>query len=338
MNSDRKVSVTLLNWNGRNFLKDCVDSVLNQTYDEIEIIVVDNASSDGSVEWLKEHYGDKIMIIENPENLGFSRGMNVGIKAAGGAYIIPLNFDVIMETDFVEKMVESVEAGDRVGSVSGKLLRFSSSGRSKIIDSTGHLIFNNRYVINRGEDREDEGQFESRDLVFGTCGAVPLYKKTMLDDIAYEGQYYDEAFFIMLEDVDIDWRAQLRGWQCAYAPTAVAYHYRGATGSGKSRLIQRHYYKNRYLLMWQNDTFWSILKSYPAVWLMDVYLFLDIFFTSPTALVLAWMDLIRLAPQTRRKRRFVQSRRIMSPAQIEKWFNKYRWMNDIKRKLGIRAK
>lgn len=338
MNSDRKVSVTLLNWNGKDFLKDCVDSVLAQTYSEIEIIVVDNASSDGSVGWLREHYGSKLRIIENASNLGFSRGMNVGIQAARGMYIIPLNFDVIMELDFVEKMVATAETDDRVGSVSGKLLRFGSSGKTKIIDSTGHLIFNNRYVINRGEDQEDAGQFDARDFVFGTTGAVPLYKKDMLDDIAFEGQYYDEAFFIMLEDVDIDWRAQLRGWQCLYTPDAVAYHYRGGTGSGKSRLIQRHYYKNRYLLMWQNDTFLSIAKSFPAVWLMDLYLFIDILFTSLPALVLAWGDLARLAPLTFRKRRLVQSRRVTSPADIEKWFRKYRWMTDIKRKLGINPK
>jgi GT2 family glycosyltransferase len=333
-----QVTVVLLNWNGRDFLAPCIEAVLSQTYSPIELIVVDNGSSDGSIEFIRKKYGEQLTIIENGVNLGFSRAMNIGMAAAAGKYIMPLNFDIIMNADFISRMVEAAETAEDIGSISGKLLRLSNEGKTDIIDSTGHLIFNNRYVINRGEDQKDTGRFDTPGFVFGTCGAVPLYKKDMLDDIAYEGQYYDEAFFIMLEDVDIDWRAQLRGWRCLYAPAAVAYHYRGATGSGKSRLIQRHYFKNRYLLMWQNDKFWSILKSLPAVWLMDMYLFIDIIFTSPPALFLAMTDLVRLAPLARQKRHFVQSRRKIPQSQIETWFHKYRWADDIKRKLGIGTK
>ena len=188
------VSITLLNWNGRDFLDNCLDSVLAQTYPNIELIVVDNASTDGSVAWLEEHFGSKITLIVNSANIGFSRGMNVGMKAASGRYIMPLNFDVIMEPGYVAAMVAGIEENARVGSVSGKLLRFTADGKTRTIDSTGHLIFNNRYVVNRGEDQTDAGQFDQADMVFGTCGAAPLYKKTMLDDIAFNGQYYDEAF------------------------------------------------------------------------------------------------------------------------------------------------
>jgi GT2 family glycosyltransferase len=332
------VSIVLLNYNGGGFLVKCLDSILAQDYPAVEVIIVDNASTDGSLEILKTPAYVSFRLIANPKNEGFSRGMNIGMAAASGDFIMPLNFDIILEPDFISRMVETAESSDNIGSVTGKLLRLNDTGKTNIIDSTGHLIFTNRYLINRGEDQEDTGQFDRPDLVFGTCGAVPLYKRTMLDDIAYEGQYYDEAFFIMLEDVDIDWRAQLRGWDCAYTPAAVGYHYRGATASGKSRLIQRHYYKNRYLLMWQNDDIRNFIRSYPAIWLMDLYLFIDIIFTSPPALFLAWSDLIRLTPQALRKRRFVMSRRKAAPADIRKWFHKYRWMNDVKRKLGISAK
>lgn len=339
MGSEGKtVSIVLLNYNGGGFLAPCLDSVLSQDYPALEVIIVDNASTDGSLKVLDDPRYARFKLIANADNEGFSRGMNIGMAASNGEYVMPLNFDIIMEPDFISRMVAAAESGDRIGSVSGKLLRLDDNGKTSTIDSTGHLVFNNRYVINRGENQADTGQYDRADLIFGTCGAVPLYKKEMLDDIAYEGEYYDEAFFIMLEDVDIDWRAQLRGWDCAYTPAAVAYHYRGATGSGKSRLIQRHYYKNRYLLMWQNDTFLSVLKSYPAVWLMDLYLFLDILFTSPPALLLAWGDMVRLAPQTLKKRRFVQSRRLAAQADIEGWLHKYRWSYDIRRKLGLPPK
>lgn len=334
----RVVSIVVLNYNGGKFLADCLESVLAQDYSALEVIIVDNASTDGSLCVLEDPRYASIRLIANRRNEGFSRGMNIGMAVSLGEYIMPLNFDVIMKPDFVRKMVKATEISGQIGSVTGKLLRLSDESEAPIVDSTGHIMFNNRYVINRGEDQADAGQFDTADFVFGTCGAVPLYKKTMLDDIAFEGKYYDEAFFIMLEDVDIDWRAQLRGWKCVYTPDAVAYHFRGATGSGKSRLIQRHYYKNRYLLMWQNDTFLSIVKSYPAIWLMDVYLFLDILFTSLPALALALGDLVKMMPLAARKRRFVQSRRVTGQKDIEAWFYKYRWINDIKRKLGIKPK
>ncbi len=334
--TDKLVSVVLLNWNGRKFLKECVDSVLSQTYSSIELIVIDNASSDSSVEFLRKTYPDKFQIVENPANIGFSRAINQGFRLAEGSCLMPLNYDIVMESDFVSEMVKALAADEKTGSVAGKLLRFNENGRTKIIDSTGHVIFRNRYVINRGEDQSDEGQFDREDFVFGTTGAVPLYRREMLDDIAWQGEYFDESFFIMLEDVDLDWRAQLRGWKCIYEPKAVAYHFRTASGVGHSRLIQRHYYKNRYLTIWKNDYWLSWLKHLPQIILMDLYLNIDIMFTSPIALFQAWGDLIRLIPLTLRKRGAIKAGRHISRREIEVWFQPYSWMNDVRRKLGLK--
>ncbi len=332
------VSIVLLNYNGGKFLAGCLDSVLDQDYQNVEVIIVDNASTDGSLDILDDSRYAAFKVIKNPGNEGFSRGMNIGMAMAAGEYVMPLNFDVVMEPGFITEMVAAATLDPRVGSVSGKLLRLGDAGKTNVIDSTGHVIFKNRYVINRGEDRVDTGKFDRPDFVFGTCGAAPLYKKTMLDDIAWEGQYYDESFFIMLEDVDIDWRAQLRGWKCAYTPAAVAYHYRGATGSGKSRLIQRHYYKNRHLLILKNDSALSYFFHIPVIWLMDLYLDLDILFTAPVALLLAWGDMVRLLPLTLRKRRITQAGRVTPRAVMEAWFQPYHWLDDVKRKLGLSDK
>lgn len=330
------VSIILLNWNGRRFVRDCARSVLEQTYPEIEFIVVDNASMDGSPELLLEDF-PQIKMVRNSENLGFSRAMNQGIKTSRGSYILSLNYDVILEKDFVEQMVKAIEADERIGSVSGKLLRLNENGKTNIIDSTGHVIFNNRYVINRGEDKEDTGHYDHGDFVFGTCGAAPLYRREMLEDIKVGEEYFDESFFAMLEDVDLDWRAQLRGWKCVYIPDAIAYHYRSASGLQKSRLIQRHYYKNRYLTILKNDRVRSVLKYAPTIFLMDLYLSLDLIMTSPPALFLAWWDLLHLFPEALRKRREIQSRRLVDQREIEKWFQKYRFMDDIRRKLKVKG-
>ncbi len=329
------VSVVLLNWNGRKFLAGCLESVFSQDYPEVEVIVVDNASTDGSAGWLAEAYAGRLTLIANEVNTGFSRGMNTGLRSAKGSYLMPLNFDILLRPDFITQMVKALEEDPRRGSISGKLLRFNEDGMTDVIDSTGHVIHKNRYVINRGEDQTDHGQFDRADLVFGTSGAVPMYRREMLEDIAWNNEYFDESFYIMLEDVDLDWRAQLRGWQCAYAPAAVAYHWRTASGVGKSRLIQRHYYKNRYLAIWKNDFWLSWLKHLPQILLMDLYLNLDILFTSPIGLLQAWGDLIRLTPRTLRRRRAIASRRKVTRSYMEQWFKPYKWRHDIKRKLGI---
>lgn len=328
------VSIVILNWNGLKLVSECIKSVLAQTYPEIELVVIDNASTDGSARHTKETF-PQVHLIENSANLGFSKAINQGIKASSSRYVMPLNFDVVLDKNFVSEMVRAIDKDERIGSVSGKLLRLSDQGKTNIIDSTGHVIFGNRYVINRGEDEEDNGQYDRDDFVFGVCGAAPLYRREMLEDIKTDGEYFDGSFFAMLEDVDLDWRAQLRGWKCAYIPRAIAYHYRSASGVQKSRLIQRHYYKNRYLTMLKNDTFGSVFRHFLSIFLMDLYLNLDILFTAPIGLIQAWWDIFRFLPQTLRKRGTIQSQRAVAQKEIEKWFMRYSFLTDVKRKLRL---
>jgi GT2 family glycosyltransferase len=125
-----QVTVVLLNWNGRDFLAPCIEAVLSQTYSPIELIVVDNGSSDGSIEFIRKKYGEQLTIIENGVNLGFSRAMNIGMAAAAGKYIMPLNFDIIMNADFISRMVEAAETAEDIGSISGKLLRLIIEGKT----------------------------------------------------------------------------------------------------------------------------------------------------------------------------------------------------------------
>ncbi len=328
------VSITLLNWNGKQFIEECIESVLAQTYSHIQFTIIDNCSTDGSPELIEEKYPG-IQLVKNKQNVGYSRAHNQGIKMAQGSLIIPLNYDVVLDKEFVAELVGAIDADDKIGSVSGKLLRLTEDGKTDTIDSTGHLIFSNRYVVNRGEDKQDTGQYDTPDEIFGVCGAASLYRRDMLEDIKVNEEYLDEDFFIMLEDVDLDWRARLRGWKSVYNPEAVAYHYRTGSGAQKSRLLQRHYYKNRYLTFIKNDSLPSVLRHYPSIWLMDVYLHIDLVFTSPIALVQGVWDIIRLSGKMLKKRRIIQSQRLITPDDIEKWFHKYRFLNDVKRKLHL---
>ncbi len=325
------VSVIIVNWNGKRFVKDCLDSVLGQTYPALEVIVIDNGSTDGSQEIIGRNY-PSVILIENEENKGFSKAINQGIAISKGLYVIPLNIDVVMTPTYISEMVKAASLDEKIGSVSGKLLRFNGEGRTKVIDSVGHTMFENRLVIDRGDGEIDEGQYDQREYIFGSCAAASLYKRGMLEDVKAGGEYFDEAFFAFLEDVDINWRAQLLGWKCIYTPSAVAYHYRGGIAVRRTKLVEIHNYKNRYLMILKNDSFTSILKNLHHFLITDTLKTGALIFRCPAAL-LGWIDILRELPRAFAKRRVIQKNRKVSQVEIEKWFQKFDYKAWIRRHL-----
>lgn len=323
-----QVSVIILNWNGKHLIGDCLESVKKQTYPEIEIIVIDNGSTDGSVAYMQKNFSDTLLIT-NEENLGFAKAMNMGFKQAKGSYLLPLNNDVKLEPTFVEEMV-SAAAEPSVGLVSGKLIK-AGGFHGEVIDSAGHVLYKNRLPRNRGVGLHIS-QFNEEEYVFGACGAAPLYKREMLEDISIEGEFYDENFFSFLEDVDLDWRAQLRGWKCKYTPKAVAYHWRGGTAVRRSSIIEKHNYKNRYLLMIKNDNPLFFLKNLPQILFTDFIKSVALLFRSPAALT-GWLSVIRMLPSTIKKRQYIQKNRKISPGEIEQMLKKFDYISWIKHHL-----
>lgn len=325
------VSIILLNWNGKTFLEQCIASVLSQTYFPIELFVIDNASTDGSADWIKKNFAS-LTLIENEQNIGFAGAINQGIRIATGAYIIPLNFDVILTDNFVEEMVKAAEDNENVGSVSGKLLRFEKQEEMPHIDSTGHVVFRNRLAVNRGESEIDRGQYDVEEEVFGTCGAAPLYRREMLEDVKVDGEYYDESFFAFWEDIDLDWRARLRGWKTWYNPRAVAYHQRGGPSVRRSKVVEFYNYRNRYLVILKNDQFVSLLRAFPQILFTEMLKGAALLFRCPSALA-SWVNLTKLIPGTLAKRRVIQKRRVVSQRELEKWLARFNYGKWIRRHL-----
>ena len=201
MNKKGLVSINIVNWNGRRYLEQCIESILKQTYKPIEINIIDNFSTDGSMEYLRNKYPE-IRIVENKKNQGFSKAHNQGILLSKGEYIIPLNFDIVLSTDFVEKMVEAVNMSKEIGMVSGKLYKKNEYRISQIIDTTV-IIMHTMFPCDRGENNLDKGGYGKYEYIFGASGAAPLYRKEMLEDIKIGDEYFDEDFFIYVEDVDL---------------------------------------------------------------------------------------------------------------------------------------
>jgi len=255
--NNETVSVCVVNWNGMKYLPKCLNSIYAQDYRcEVEVIIVDNNSTDGSLEYLENQ--DRIKLMKNEVNKGFSYAYNQAIKASKGDYILPLNFDVFIEKNFISEMVKTIKSDPSIGIVSAKLYKQIDGNESNILDSTG-IVMEHFFMRPRGETEEDKGQYDDieKRRIFGACGAAPFYRMAMLEDIRFPDEVFDKDFVNYVEDVDLSWRAQLRGWVCVYNPKATAYHERGATRKNNNK-IKRDYlvygFKNRYGSMVKNMT------------------------------------------------------------------------------------
>ncbi|OPX70060.1 MAG: Glycosyltransferase AglI [Methanoregulaceae archaeon PtaB.Bin056] len=242
------ISIVIPNYNGKHFLEGCLSSIAAQTYRDFETILVDNASRDGSVPFVKDRF-PWVLVVENPENLGFAGGTNSGIRRAKGRYILTLNNDTRLDPDFLKEVKTAIESDSAVGVVAPKMLLMD--GR---INSTGMCISLSGAAWNRGMCEDDRGQYDAPGPVIGACAGAALYRRELFDDIGL----FDEDFFLYHEDVDLSFRVFLAGWECLYWPKAVVWHENSGTLDYGSDLCI--YYVNRNIL-------WFVAKSYP-LWLL----------------------------------------------------------------------
>lgn len=312
------VTIIIVNYNGMKFLERCLISLQNQTYRNLEVIIVDNGSTDCSLKFIKENY-PHLKLIENRGNLGFCRGNNQGFHIANGDYLMPLNNDAFLSPTYIQKLVAVMEMSHQIGIVTGKILFVGKVGDKNVINSTGHIIQKNRVPIDRGRGEVDQGQYNHRESVFGATAVAPLYRRKMLDDIQIDGEYFDESFFSYFEDVDLCWRSRLLGWDCVYTPEAVAYHYGGGSKLSKNREMEVHLYKNRYLLLIKNSFITNIIKDFFYVMEKEIRNVIHILLLSPH-LFKAYFWIIALLPASLRKRRKIMRRRKTSAQEMRKWY------------------
>lgn len=248
MNADGMplASVIVVNYNGKQYLKKCVDALLGQTYPNFEIILVDNGSSDGSLEFVSAKY-PSLRVISNGKNLGFAPANNVGIRAARGELIATLNNDTEATPGWLEALAREMLSDESVGMCASKMLRMDDPA---VIDSTGICISRSGACWDRGMFEKDGGQYEAVDEVFGPCAGAALYRKSMLDEIGL----FDEDFISYMEDTDLAFRGRLAGWKCRYVPKAILRHVHGGTAGYVSDYTV--YYGNRNIV-------WYALKDFP---------------------------------------------------------------------------
>lgn len=244
-NLQPQVSLILVNWNGAQHLPVCLTALRQQTVRDFEIILVDNASHDNSLELLARDFPE-VKVSAQKGNLGFAGGSNVGLRAARGEFIILLNIDTEVDAHWLEEVLAAFQRHPEAGSVASKMKLFDYRDK---FHTTGDFYRIDGIPGNRGVWEVDRGQYDHEEYVFSTCGGSAAYRRTTLEQIGL----LDEDFFFSCEDVDLGWRSQLAGWRCVYAPKAVVYHKLKATGGGATA----SFYDGRNFL-------WVIAKNYPA--------------------------------------------------------------------------
>ncbi len=239
------LSVIIPHYNAARHLPTCFQALRAQTYPHLEIILVDNGSGDESVALTRRDYPE-VKIIELGQNLGLTGAINRGIAQAHGEIIVPLNNDTEVAPGWAEALVEALNAYPDAGIVASKMLLFD---RRDILHSAGDGFGTDGIPINRGVWQKDKGQFDRDSYIFGGCGGAVAYRRAMLAEIGL----FDEELFMYLEDVDLNWRAQLAGYRAVFAPEAVVYHRLSATGGG----VIASYYTGR-------NTIWVLAKDLPG--------------------------------------------------------------------------
>jgi GT2 family glycosyltransferase len=339
-----KVAVIIINWNGKHLLEECLSSVENQDYSNYKIILVDNGSSDGSVKFVEEKFPE-IEIISLDKNTGFAKANNIGMHKAFGdsevEYIAILNNDAIAESQWLSEMMRLINNDNKIGSVAPKIKKYY---KRNIIDSIGNAIHFDGGGVSNHINETDHGQFDNIKEVFGPSGCAALYSKKMLKDVEVNNEFFDNDFFAYFEDIDLNWRARLRGWKCLFASNAIVYHKHSETTGLYSPFKAFYTHRNRYFV---------IIKNYPLFLLLKAtfYLFSGYFYSifsvaknkGPSARLVensglfeaikiiakGWVDVMKYLSAILKKRFYIMKNKKISNEKVKEIVKKYKV--DLKR-------
>lgn len=312
-----KVSVHIVTFNSEDYIVPCLEAVFRQSCLIEQVIIVDNASTDQTLERLSP-YEDRISIIRNDINKGFAEAHNQAIALSESDLFLVLNPDVCLDEHYIQHIVNFLDVNPDVGSATGKLLL---SSNHSIIDSTGLLMNKSRRAFDRGAG-EAADRWNDSVYVFGVSGAAAIFSRSMVQDISIDGQFFDEDFFAYKEDVDVAWRAQILGWKSYYCAEAIAYHARGwkqGTRNKQPLYIRKHSYINRYYMLLKNESLIAYALHFPSIISYEVASLGYLLLREPKVLT-AWFSLFKRLPSTLRKRKHIRNKRKSSNLPYS-WYN-----------------
>lgn len=309
------ISVIIANWNGKEFLEECLSSLRRQTFRNFETIFVDNGSEDGSAEFVRTEFPE-VRLLALQENRGFTGGNIAGYQHARGELIALLNNDTETEPHWLEEMHRAAQVHVKAGSFASKMMYFDERSR---IENCGFDVGIAGTTIDLGRDEVDSPEWSHSRSVFGACGGAALYRRRMLDEIGF----LDPDFFLIYEDVDLSFRAQLRGYECVFVPSAIVYHrYRASIGKAP---VKQVYFsqRNTELVYLKNMPAKLILKGAPHRLIYE--LGSAAYFArqgAALAFLRAKLAVFKSLPAILRKRRDIQQRKTVANAHLQSKLSK----------------
>lgn len=250
-----KSTVVIPNYNGIKYIEACLESLFTGTNTDFEVIMVDNASKDGSLELVKKRF-PQVTLIENEENAGFDKAVNQGILASKTPYVILLNNDTRVELSFVHELEKAIEKGRNIFSASAKMIALHDKEK---LDDAGDYYCALGWAFARGKGKHPD-LYDKSCEVFASCAGAAIYRREIFDEIGL----FDENHFAYLEDIDIGYRAQLYGYRNTYAPKAVVYHAGSATsGSRYNAFKTKLASQNSIYIVYKNMPALQILINLP---------------------------------------------------------------------------
>jgi len=322
------VSIVVLNWNGEEHIHRSLERVTAQDYQQIEVIVVDNASTDGSLERAKAKH-PHLMYLENQQNKGYAAGMNQGIEASHGDFILPLNQDVCLDPTFVGQCVARMLEDSTLGAIGGRVFSWIGDElTSRLRKGEGERCFMKKRF------QSDGGHFTNQPtLTFAPSGSFPFLRRSMLDDLREtSGCYYDESYETGWEDCDLWFRMHLLGWRCLFLPSAVGWHVGSGSVGGKATFFskaldyQLRILRNRHFTIIKDIPWKTLLWLLPYLAATELAIIPYFLFKSPKsllALVAAWWQVLRNLPDLLRKRAQVQASKRVGHAYLRQYFVRF---------------
>ncbi len=339
-----KFSIHLVTWNGQKYIEECLNSILEQTFKDYFLLIIDNDSVDQTVSIMENQFlpvfGSKIRLIKNKENFGFARAHNQALLWSDSDYVLVLNQDVILDKDFLAQINDFFEENKNAGSVSGKILRWQfentedlkKSHKSDMIDSLGLKIFKNQRAIDIASGEKDNGDFETVQEIFGPSGTCAVYRRKALEDVRYNDEFFDNDFFSYKEDVDLAYRLQNRAWPSFYCPSAKAYHDRTAKSAvknselriisqrkNKHKFINYHSYKNHLFVLYKNLGQKNYQRYFFHITFYELKKFIYILFFEWSTLS-GLREFFAKRKIMKAKRKFIMKNKLVKDEQMRKWF------------------
>jgi GT2 family glycosyltransferase len=345
MEREPLVSLHIVVRNGENYIRHCLDAVRRQTYRNIEVTILDNASTDATADIVAREY-PAYKLIRHSVNLGMWPGHEHLLPIARGEYLCALSVDVILDANFVTACVQALEISPYRGAIQGKIYQYQradlGSGQAphalprEMLDTCGFALTHGRKVVNLGHGSQDTENFSTPKTIFGVEGAVPFFRKSALESCRVEGHIWDPDFFWYGDDLDLAWRMNIFGYQHYFEPRAVAWHDRSTTkGSASTPIlgqIQRRAIRAQIPLLkrrldWsnirftiiKNDYIINLLRDFPLILAREIAILGYTILFEPKVLFEIGR-FFRLLPSMLRRRRQVMRRATIAATTIHDWF------------------